>query len=69
MFVIWPIQQRQDNNEQAQLNRFFEVWTLKECYIKMLGTGIYKALDSFSITPEGHTYKMIELDLNIYILH
>ena len=27
----------------------------------MLGTGIYKALDSFSITPEGHTYKMIEL--------
>lgn len=50
-----------DNNEQAQLNRFFEVWTLKECYIKMLGTGIYKALDSFSITPEGHTYKMIEL--------
>ena len=22
-----------DNNEQAQLNRFFEVWTLKECYM------------------------------------
>lgn len=48
-------------NDQEQLNRFFEVWTLKECYIKMLGTGIYKALDSFSITPEHQTYKMIEL--------
>lgn len=43
-----------------QLNRFFEVWTMKECYLKLLGTGIYKELDSFSITSEQNHYSIVD---------
>lgn len=31
--------------------RFFEIWTGKESYLKYLGTGINRALDSFSVLP------------------
>jgi 4'-phosphopantetheinyl transferase len=29
--------------------RFFEIWTAKESYLKYIGTGLRKALDSFSV--------------------
>lgn len=34
---------------QNRANRFFEIWTKKESYLKYLGTGIDRALDSFSV--------------------
>ena len=34
---------------QERANRFFEIWTKKESYLKYLGTGINRALDSFSV--------------------
>lgn len=36
-----------------QLDYFFEIWTLKESYIKMNGQGLSIALDSFSIQLGG----------------
>lgn len=35
--------------EENQATRFFEIWTGKESYLKYLGTGLTKALDSFDV--------------------
>lgn len=35
--------------KQAQLIRFYEIWTCKESYVKMLGTGLSESLNSFTI--------------------
>ncbi len=34
---------------QERAQRFFEIWTKKESYLKYLGTGIDRALNSFSV--------------------
>ena len=33
--------------------RFFEIWTAKESYLKYLGTGLRRSLYSFSVVPDG----------------
>lgn len=35
--------------EESQQQRFMEIWTGKESYLKYLGTGLQKTLNSFSI--------------------
>ncbi len=43
--------------------RFFEVWTAKESYIKYVGTGLKMGLDSFSVfTAEGVCFSPIPLE-------
>ena len=34
---------------ESQAERFFEIWTGKESYLKYLGTGLSKSLDSFDV--------------------
>ena len=40
--------------------RFFQIWTSKESYLKYLGTGLHRALDSFNVctltTSKLHTW-------------
>ncbi len=36
-----------------QKEYFWKFWTLKESYLKAIGTGLYKSLDSFSIQIGG----------------
>ncbi|WP_221568722.1 4'-phosphopantetheinyl transferase superfamily protein [Alkalihalobacillus sp. TS-13] len=54
--------------QQERLQYFFELWTLKESYIKMLGTGFNMPFNSFSVqvhsnkkeyigTPKGKAFK------------
>lgn len=33
--------------------RFFQIWTMKESYLKYLGTGITRPLNSFSVLEDG----------------
>jgi len=40
-------------NSDEQINCFFDLWTLKESYIKTIGKGLYTPLNSFSIKKES----------------
>lgn len=42
------------NDLKFQLNRFYEIWTLKESYIKCCGQGLLIPLQSFSIEVDRH---------------
>ncbi|MDA2234204.1 4'-phosphopantetheinyl transferase superfamily protein [Bacillus cereus] len=49
-------------NSDEQINCFFDLWTLKESYIKTIGKGLYTPLNSFSIKKESRiliSYKNI----------
>ena len=47
---------------QGRAERFFEIWTSKESYLKYLGTGLQKSLDSFSVlqlkSPNRFTFQI-----------
>ncbi|WP_372476019.1 4'-phosphopantetheinyl transferase superfamily protein [Bacillus mycoides] len=52
-------------NSDEQINYFYDIWTLKESYIKTIGKGLYIQLNSFSIKKESRTlisYKNIPKD-------
>ena len=44
------------DNERAE--RFTKIWTLKECYLKYLGSGLSESLESFS--ADAYTGKIKE---------
>jgi 4'-phosphopantetheinyl transferase len=41
--------------EEGRIQRFFELWTLKEAYIKARGVGLSLGLANFSFSPCGDT--------------
>lgn len=51
------------NYIDEKLERFYQIWTLKESYIKALGVGVYKDLSSFTVQPyDKHYAKVFEND-------
>ncbi|MCU5539987.1 4'-phosphopantetheinyl transferase superfamily protein, partial [Bacillus cereus] len=42
-------------NSDEKINYFYDLWTLKESYIKTIGKGLYTPLNSFSIKKESRT--------------
>jgi 4'-phosphopantetheinyl transferase len=50
--------------EQERNSRFFDLWTIKESYIKALGKGLSQALDSFEILFENNAIRMQTLSGN-----
>jgi 4'-phosphopantetheinyl transferase len=42
-------------SEEEQLFRFYEIWTRKEAFLKMLGTGITENLQELNVSPGKRT--------------
>lgn len=44
--------------QEQRMNALFELWTLKESYIKFLGVGLQKPLDAFYFNLEGPSVEL-----------
>lgn len=44
--------------EEEQQLYFYQLWTLKESYMKAIGNGISMSLDSFAFTKENNRFKL-----------
>jgi len=48
-----------NKKESDKLSYFYDLWTLKESYIKTIGKGLYLPLNSFSIIKENNSIYLI----------
>jgi len=48
----------------GKLENFYQIWTLKESFLKALGLGVYKPLSSFKIQPYDKHYARVFQDDN-----
>lgn len=65
-----------DNSQENMVQRFFEIWTLKESYFKNIGTGLIhlKSIEfyidkngSITCTKDGYAFEIIS-NINSYML-
>lgn len=49
-------------NEAEQKDIFFTLWTLKESFLKAIGTGLTKSLSSFTILKKGNNHFELKQD-------
>lgn len=50
---------------QEKLNFFFDLWTLKESYLKLIGKGLTKYLSSFLVKISKQGIKLIDEDIEL----
>ena len=67
---------KSQQTEELQAQMFFRIWTLKESFVKCVGTGLSTPLNEFSIIPDVHgkttlnqtisnsEYNFVELNLD-----
>ncbi len=57
------------NNEQEKAEIFFTLWTLKESFLKAIGTGLTRSLSTFTVVRESHGLFRIEEDSGSGMFH
>lgn len=50
----------ENDNYEIKRQRFHEIWTIKEAYLKNIGIGLRKPLNSFEIDLSGKSPKIID---------
>lgn len=67
---------KSQKTDELQIKMFFRIWTLKESFVKCIGTGLSTPLNEFSIIPDWHgkitlnqtisnsEYNFVELNLD-----
>jgi len=53
------------DDEESSRNRFYEIWCCKEAYLKMLGIGFNRPLNSFTIRRLSEGYSVIDSYMDI----
>ncbi|OMF85290.1 4'-phosphopantetheinyl transferase superfamily protein [Paenibacillus sp. FSL R7-0273] len=53
---------REQDDEESQLERFYQVWSAKESLIKAVGRGLSQGLDTFSVVSDYKLTPHIEMD-------
>lgn len=48
---------------EEQLSYFYDLWTLKECYVKVVGQGLSISLQSFSIRKNEEGIKLLQKNI------
>lgn len=56
-------------SSQNRIERFFEIWTIKESYLKYLGLGLNKRLSSFDVLSKNNQYSVIDESRNTEQIH
>jgi len=51
------------------MNYFFDLWTLKESYLKLLGKGLTKSLGSFTMAGVDGSFELIVKDQRDKTIH
>lgn len=46
-------------DEPEKLRHFFVLWTLKESFLKAIGTGLTRSLGSFTVVRDNETFKLL----------
>ena len=50
----------ENDNEEIKRQRFHEIWTIKEAYLKNIGMGLRKPLNSFEIDLSGDNPRILD---------
>ncbi|MCK5838739.1 MAG: 4'-phosphopantetheinyl transferase superfamily protein [Bacteroidales bacterium] len=67
-FTETEINDLRSKDDKKQLHYFFDLWTLKESYLKVLGKGLTLALNSFSVVNEENRFR-IKIDTKFIDVH
>jgi len=60
VFIEEEIKELQELSEKEQRSRFFDLWTLKESYMKAIGKGFHLPPKTFSVSFQGDKYQFNE---------